>query len=104
MSKQLFTVLFFFRLLIAVYAESPLPPGLDFKQSKSLAASSKVLGAGFSLDSLSIQNNLFHEDLNYVLQGVLKVREGKVAAIVDTFLSAHTNWVWKIQEGDLPKN
>ena len=104
MSKKLFLPLFFIRLLTSVYVESPFPHGLDFNQSKSIAVTSKALSPGFSLDSLSIQNNLLHEDLNYVLQCVLKVREGKVAAIVDTFSSEHTNWVWKIQEGDLPKN
>jgi hypothetical protein len=86
-------------LIAAIYTESVLPRAPHFRQPPMDTVISKEAKAALLFDSLSIHNQLLHQDLNEVLQRVLATREGKVAAIADAFSSVHTNWVWKIQGG-----
>ena len=104
MFRQLSIHVFFVRLMIVIYASSISSSATDLNYPEMVAINTKGLSEDFSFDSLSIQNNLLHGNLNDVLKIVLETREGKVAAIADTFSSVYTNWVWKIQEGVLPKN
>ncbi|HKH62374.1 MAG TPA: hypothetical protein VKA49_16140 [Flavitalea sp.] len=104
MLRQLSISVFFIRLIAAIYGGSASPGVPDLNQPETVAIISKEMNEVFSVDSLSIQNNLLHANLNNVLKIVLTTPEGKVAAIADTFSSVYTNWVWKIQEGVLPKN
>ena len=104
MLRQLSIPVFFIRFIAAIYLSSVSPRVHDLYRPDTVAILSKQTNEVFSVDSLSIQNNLLHGSLNNVLKIVLATREGKVAAIADTFSSVHTNWVWKIEEGVLPKN
>ena len=104
MLKQFSISIFCLPLIAAIYVGNALPTFSISRQQSPVTAISKEVKTAFLFDSISIENQLLHRDLQNVLKSVLATREGKVAAIADTFSSVHTNWVWKVQEGELPKN
>ena len=104
MFKQFSISIFCLPLLAAIYVGNALPKFSISRQQSPVAAISKEVKTVFLFDSISIQDQLLHRDLQNVLKSVLATRQGKVAAIADTFSSIHTNWVWIVQEGELPKN
>lgn len=55
-------------------------------------------------DTTGIKYELDHESLKEILQGVIKIKEGKIGEILNKFLSNTPNWTWIVSEGNLPDN
>jgi hypothetical protein len=104
MLKQLYISILCMPLIAAIYEGNVLPKFSASKEQLAMTVIPIEVKTAFLFDSISIQNQLLHRDLQNVLKNVLATREGKVAAIADTFSSVHTNWVWRVREGELPKN
>lgn len=51
-----------------------------------------------------IKDELVHESLKQILAGIATLKEGKIGAIINTFLNNASNWTWVITEGSLPEN
>ncbi|MBD0278383.1 MAG: hypothetical protein ICV81_10540 [Flavisolibacter sp.] len=53
---------------------------------------------------MNIKNDLRHESLKEVFSGLINLKEGKIGEIIGKFSQTNSNWVWKVKEGNLPKN
>lgn len=51
-----------------------------------------------------IKDELVHESLKQILAGIATLKEGKIGAIINIFLTTASNWNWVITEGSLPED